>query len=220
MKDPNREMAERIVDGRAWGDTRNDAVLKRCRDTAVACVMDALAEAGAVHRQEQDDWAVERATGQRQLDDATALMREAAELFRAYEKHHRDIAKRTGAKTGREEKADRNALAASRLEAWLAGADCYPVSVDFPGVTTREQAERHPQSHQSNIRRIREGGLAEPGNVNSVLTMIGAPGRSLSLADAAVFRLQTPDPRFDPAKPVLVNGYRYTPATEDLCKAN
>ena len=83
----------------------------------------------------RDELALERATGQRQLDDATALMTEALELFRGYYSHHRDKADArwdAGDAIGSTEsngKAQTNALMAARLEAWLAGKDQYPVSV-------------------------------------------------------------------------------------------
>jgi hypothetical protein len=46
-------------------------------------------------------------------------IRETAALLRSYEAHHRDVLRRTGARTGREEKAERNRLAAERLEKLL-----------------------------------------------------------------------------------------------------
>ena len=122
---------------------------------------------GAIHAGEQGDWADERASYRRRLDEAATLMRETAELLRGYEKHHRDqaahlAAQGTGATMEREQdrqaKADRNALAAARLEAWVDPAS-QPVQatrevpgedvmvahgqvIDLPGVTSREQARR------------------------------------------------------------------------------
>lgn len=83
-----------------------------------------------VHGAEQDLWAIERATGQRQLDEAGALIREAAALLRGYESHHRDkrgaLAMAHGAHSPEfleaTEKIARNGGMAARLEAWLAGA--------------------------------------------------------------------------------------------------
>lgn len=105
---------------------------------------------GAIHREEQDQWAIERATGQRQLDDARALMVETAELLRGYEEHHRakvpaepgnGLARFEGQLAA--EKADRNALAASRLEAWVRGEDRYPVQAsENPAEVLRGIAER------------------------------------------------------------------------------
>lgn len=46
-------------------------------------------------------------------------IRETAELLRSYERHHREIAAKTGARTGRDIKAQRNADAAARLESLL-----------------------------------------------------------------------------------------------------
>lgn len=196
------------------------------------------------------EFAIERSTGQRQLDDATALMTEAAELFRSYERHHRGIAAKTGARTGREEKAERNALMASRLEAWLAGEECYPVTrVEFvrdqPGLAceiggppfdaeacrARVDTVVHLDVTQpipaeiaasgdivpagvSNIRPVTDGPLADQGMIEQLVEALGGPARSLSTVKAGAFRLQTPDPRFDPARPVVVNGFIFIPATE------
>lgn len=80
-----------------------------------------------VHGAEQDLWAIERATGQRQLDEAAVLIRENAALLRGYEAHHRDLAAEArdagdfSNGERRDEKAERNAQMAARLEAWLAG---------------------------------------------------------------------------------------------------
>lgn len=167
-------------------------------------------EAGA--DQAEAEFAIERSTGQAQLDDATALMREAAELFRAYERHHRDIASRTGARTGREEKAERNALMAARLEAWLDGKGLYPITAD--GAYVAHADFRRPPA-EPNVRPV-TGALGDPEVVEGLMAASGMIDATvpLSLATATAFRLQTPDPRFDPDKPVLVNGFLYTPATE------
>ncbi len=85
-----------------------------------------------IHGAEQDLWAVERATGQRQLDEAGALIRETATLLRGYEAHHEAKAQRASERGGRDleteaavddarSKARRNGAMAARLEAWLAG---------------------------------------------------------------------------------------------------
>ncbi len=238
-------------------------------------VLDAF-EAG--HDHAEAGWTIERSTGQTQLDGATALMREAADLFRSYQKHHAaravaepDLMKRGGSI----EKAARNALMAARLEAWLAGEDTYPVSTDailesgaellaihataevdasgtgstgistqilegqtsFTGyltITTNVTAtldfpgelsltalmvvdEAAPAKEGgSNVRPVTIGPLSEPGVADGVASALGLvePAAALSLATEAVFRLQTPDPRFDPRGPVRVNGYLFHPATE------
>lgn len=74
---------------------------------------------------------------------------------------------------------------------------------------------RHPPE-QSNVRPVTDGPLADPGTVEGLMGAAGMTdtARSLSMAKATAFRLQTPDPRFDPRKPVVVNGYLFTPATE------
>ncbi len=80
----------------------------------------------------------QRRVGQRQLDDATALMAEAATLLRGYEAHHREqasIADTGPRRDDRNERAEVNALMASRLEAWLRGEEFYPVK---PGAMSAE----------------------------------------------------------------------------------
>lgn len=154
--------------------------------------------------QASDEWAVERATGQRQLDDATALMTEAAQLLRGYEAHHRKRATEGSCNTSAMSlaKAERNALMAARLEAWLAGEDHYPVAVprDTTGMT--------------NIKPVTSGPMADVGVIDTLVEVLGGPAHSVSMAKVAGFHLQTADPRFDPKLPVLINGYRFTPATE------
>lgn len=104
----------------------------------------------------RDDFAIEAATGQRQLDDANALMREAVHEFRTYERHHLDkigtliatVPDDPGQATLKIEettrKANVNALMAMRLEAWLAGKDQYPTSFerDLHGWTSRIELPR------------------------------------------------------------------------------
>lgn len=72
------------------------------------------------------DATIERAEGQRQLDEAAVLIRDAAALLRGYEKRHRDRADPASLKwaghLGRADtllKAETNAAMAARLEAWL-----------------------------------------------------------------------------------------------------
>lgn len=98
-----------------------------------------------------DQRAIEQATGQRQLDDATALMTEARDLFFEYERHHRakierfpgrpDVPEHVAAFKVLQAKADRNALMAARLDAWLAGEDAYPVSLN-PAEALRQISEK------------------------------------------------------------------------------
>ena len=98
-----------------------------------------------------DQRAIENAVGQRQLDDATALMTEAVDQFRSYERHH--MAKvstifpvaETSANADTIKKANANALMAMRLEAWLAGKDQYPTSFERehpPGYFSRIELPR------------------------------------------------------------------------------
>lgn len=270
-------------------------------------------EAAVSHRQEQTDygpgqpqaeavvaafeagaiWADEnfedrRRIGQRQLDDASALMRETVELLRGYEAHHREQAEEADrygptpdGEVGRE-KAERNALMAARLEAWLRGDTQYPTtSADIVPM-------RRGKTEPSNVREISDpdvfnslhqiAGLAAPagrrppspmqatllndtigvrvekrsgdydfdGEIRAVVIkrsgdiryvveddrglllimnarMCGVPEtaplvaawRQGGVADLGAFRLTTGDPRFDPARPVCVNGFRFEPTKED-----
>lgn len=175
---------------------------------------------GAIHREEQDQWAIERATGQRQLDDAGALMREAAELFREYEAHHR-------AKIDSEERdvrthrAERNALAAARLEAWLAGKDRYPTN---PAEALRDIAERMVDGET--IKGVDHASFDRAAAACNEIVVShvppeedrsprSAPWRQEGVADLAAFRITTGDPRFEPSAPVTVNGFLYVPAKEN-----
>lgn len=91
--------------------------------------MVAAFEAGMAHG--ADEHTITVATGQRQLDDATSLMTEAAELLRGHEKNHKGEAFRlhcgSDAHRAQMASAETNALMAARLEAWLAGDDFYPI---------------------------------------------------------------------------------------------
>lgn len=294
--------------------------------------------------QADEAFADERQIGQRQLDDATALMRETAELLRGYEKHHRERAegyrqeanqafghRKDAAREdwrGSTMKAARNALAAARLEAWLRGEARYPTSLcahertvehetgdgisvtfcpecgrsiaingvplgDNPAEVLREvasdlaadlglgvdhasfdaaAAKLDEEGKALTIYRLGESvdlvramagvALIEEGagwvKVHGVpdvralfnvlrlarfaadagqpdgenpeagedwfkrarLIMPGeppaeAPWRKEGVADLTAFRLTTGDPRFDPTKPVSVNGFTYHPATKE-----
>lgn len=227
--------------GEAWlaGDGRAPPLPPMFKMSRTALGVSRLEAFVAGFDQADQEFTIERATGQRQLDDATALMTEAAELLRSYERHHharwsaaREQLRRTTAPAAvaslteqaseAEEKAERNALMAARLEAWLAGEDRYQVkAVDLPGVTSREQAERMADWRRngpwgSNVRPVERGPLADPDVFEGLLAASGQVDATcpLSPAKATAFRLQTPDPRFDPSRPVCVNGFLYHPATE------
>lgn len=207
------------------------------------------------------------------MGEARRLVREAAALFRAYEEHHRDIARRTGARTGRLEKAERNRDMADRLEQWLAGSGDNPAEVlrviaqeaaDQSGLTVDQPAFDEAAGRLSDTRcglkpfptpaEIADNGdlvvidsgktvedcrarfddgrrfagfpnvkpatgvLGDPEVVEGLMAasgMIDATS-ALSLASATAFRLQTADPRFDPDKPVRINGFLYTRAAKAL----
>jgi hypothetical protein len=205
-----------------------------------------------------DERAIEANVGQRQIDHATELMRETAELLRDYEAHHRAqalIATRETVEFDRIAKAERNALAAARLEAWLAGASRFPIrysdacrATDHPlrviGRPDLEAAARGEASDEScrvelhdnvvdfetfppvkrppappNLKQV-DGELGDPVVVESLMAASGMLDsttlvrrhRSGGLVPVS---LSTPDPRFDPARPVYVNGYLFRPAKED-----
>jgi hypothetical protein len=202
------------------------------------------------------EWAIERAVGQRQLDEALCLMAEAAALFMGYADHHKARAAESAApelQRAALKKAQVNLAMALGLREWIAGVDpTVPLDgavqllrasrtkampggehqgerrdnvVDMHGCTSRQQAERHPDSHQQrfanrdgygNVRPVTTGPLADPAVVAGIANAIepGEPATSLTSIKALAFQLHTSDPRFDPARPVLVNGHPFTPATE------
>jgi hypothetical protein len=177
------------------------------------------------------------------------LLREAAELFRTYERHHREKAAQeaSGQRAAESlEKAQRNAEIADRIERWLAGLDLYPasaapspdpdleavealrmvhdggpVSGPAPDLGLRcDHAERMAEAFSIesapaldvNVRPVTDGPLAEPGTVEALLSLVEQDGM-VAINTAQTFR--TADPRFDPAQPVIINGYTFRPTTED-----
>jgi hypothetical protein len=92
--------------------------------------------------------------------------------------------------------------------------------VEFPCVTSREQAER--LAHRDDPTRFTPvpgfTGM-DPEIVSALIATAGETERPHhrpgGVADLTAFRLQTPDPRFDPDGPVCVNGYLYHPAKEN-----
>lgn len=104
-----------------------------------------------------------------------------------------------------------------------------PTVIDFPGVTSREQAERlarhdfdRSMENRGNLRPITEGPLADPLVLEGLMASAGmidateaAPHRLEGVADLVAFRLTTGDPRFDPQKAVTVNGFLYRPVAKE-----
>lgn len=97
-------------------------------------------------------------------------------------------------------------------------------AIEFPGVTSLETARRQADARRSNLRPVTDGALADPVIVEGLLAAAGmldatdpdaAPVRLQGVADLVAFRLNTGDPRFDPSKPVCVNGFLFHPATKD-----
>lgn len=181
------------------------------------------------------EWAIERSTGQRQLDDAGALMAESAALFMGYAEHHwrraDDAVDDPAAQLASLHKARVNLLAALRLKEWMAGLDRYTVAapppipaeiapngdlvptLDFHGCTSLNQARRIARHQRGNVRPVTSGPLADPGVAGMVAAALAGDAPALGMA-GPTFRLQTADPRFDPTQPVVINGYPFQPATE------
>jgi hypothetical protein len=200
----------------AWADRH----IAKFDDTALFGRDDLIAAFAAGFAEADDQFDDQRRIGQQQLDDARALIAEARGLFRSYEAQHRDKAARwrhqmTGPDSLRKTQADiddtiakaeRNALMAARLEAWLCGEDRYPTN---PAEILRDVAEGLVDGvtikgvdHASFDQAAAE--LAQP-----------VPWRKEGVADLVAVRLTTGDPRFDPAKPANINGYLFVPAKED-----
>jgi hypothetical protein len=78
-------------------------------------------------------------------------------------------------------------------------------------VTPLPVARRGP-----NVRLIKSGPLGHPDVVEGLMAAAGMIDATdpTSMARAGAFKLETCDPVFDPAKPVLVNGYLFLPTTE------
>jgi hypothetical protein len=238
-------------DNPAWGKIGEEMATDPSSMFTQAVVLDAF-EAGVDHADR--DYAIERSVGQGQLDAATSLMREAAELFRHYEAHHRakvmpigppgpERNQATAESKAALEKAGRNALMAARLEAWLQGEGLYPITADGAYVAHA----RHGQVERHDFVRDQPGldcgcepfaipaEVAADGSLVPVDTKTredcrarfeagsfegypGTTGRDAALRIAKrelerAFRITTADPRFDPLRPVTVNGYPYCPAT-------
>lgn len=109
------------------------------------------------------------------------------------------------------------------------GPDDVVVQLAVPGVYSREQAERlarhdfdKSMEGRGNLRPITSGPLADPDVLEGLMASAGmidavegAPHRLEGVADLVAFRLTTGDPRFDPEKPVTVNGYLYRPVAKE-----
>lgn len=192
------------------------------------------------------EFAIERAVGQRQLDEASALIMEASALFLGYGEHHQaraDEFEKSGdveACAASLRKARVNMSMAVSLREWLSGDvqgmtcphcrgrqfarvdEAKPGGGFGPGPMLRCVSCKETllvpipaaKASQPNIKPVTSGHLADPVVIESLIESLGGPVHCLSAVKAGAFRLQTPDPRFDPARPVCVNGFLYTPATE------
>lgn len=147
-------LTARVLDAATRGNPFTMSDITRAA-TAMWAARDRIDRLIAGQQMMVDEHTITVATGQRQLDDATALMTEAAKQFRIYEQHHTDKVESLMMQTpvdpvqatnmieDTKRKAGVNAFIAARLEAWLRGDDQYPVSVshDHPdGMTMHVQA--------------------------------------------------------------------------------
>lgn len=141
----------------------------------------------------------ERRIGQQQLDDATALMTETAELLRGYERHHREQAERlaaqgTGATLSQErdriEKAERNQLAADRIEAWLRGDTIYPIT---PGGDYVAHVNYGPANRVTAVREASAGTGLHPEVEDALLCAAGERDATCGLTAADRYRIHFRD---------------------------
>lgn len=106
------------------------------------CPVGTMGRLAALERAEAE-WAIERATGQRQLDDARMLMAEAVALFTGYSEHHqnRALAFQTAGDLEQAlsslKKAKVNTLQALRLREWMSGLDRYSTDLSNPAEVLR-----------------------------------------------------------------------------------
>lgn len=167
-----REVAEEWIRGRA--DARQPIIAEALRDGFMSGAAWAEERCGAIHYEEQLLW---RARWQ----EVGEIVTDAAALFRSYEVHHRANADRIPTLHGVKvssvefadatEKANRNAVMAERLEAWLVG----------------ERAPA-PCAHPS----TREAGLGDADGTN--VTFCLDCGRHLAINGVPIFSWEGPCP--------------------------
>lgn len=179
----------------------------------------------------EDEWCIERATGQRQLDEALCLIAEAAALFTGYAEHHKNRAAEPAepeVQAASLRKAQVNLSMALSLREYMAAVEPTLPLDDVVALLQRLRVNHMPgkvvhaaerfanREGYGNVRPVTTGPLADPAVVDGIAAAIepGEPATSLSSIKAHAFQLHTSDPRFDPAKPVLINGFPFTPATE------
>jgi hypothetical protein len=240
----------RVREATAWlakhdpGDGHGVIGVDGATDPAAEFTLQVVLDAFAAGAAQGDvEWLLERAMGQRQLDDAHALMTEATELFRTYEKHHREkvanvmrlidtdtdpspalAAERRETLAMRAARVQRNCIMASRLEAWMAGKDRYPVSCPEPcrvgDLTLPAEIADNGDLVLIDDKTV-ETCRAKFDNLANFVGAHPAAGsthasRPEQIMKEGAFRVTTADPRFDPFQPVLVNGFLYTPTKEAL----
>ncbi len=180
---------------------------------AVEAAQRIVAYLGAIHREEQDQWAIERAQGQRQLDAPGQPDAENPEVgedwFKTARLVHGLAPTAAGKVPGRQQAALLNGAIGLRVEK---RSGDYDFDGEVRAVIVKRSGEvRYAVEDDRGLLLVmnaRQCGLEE-------VARLEAPWRKEGVADLAAFRLTTGDPRFDPGKPVCVNGYRYTPTKED-----
>lgn len=134
-------MSSNLTHARARESAADDWLASR--DLVEEATVDAAARVGFITGAEWGEGQAEAREAGR-LNDAEILMREAAELLRGYERHHRAKVPPPYEGPGRVisqpactdeqlaaiEKADRNGLMAARLEGWLRGDRVFPITAD------------------------------------------------------------------------------------------
>jgi hypothetical protein len=222
-----RESAEWLA---SYVGKQDPDTMRFSKDELLGAFDTGLHHASAVHRAEQDEWCIERATGQRQLDEALCLIAEAAALFTGYADHHKARAAEPGepeVQAASLRKAALNLSMALSLREYMAAAEPTLPLDEAVEVLQRARAGSMPnvlsfperfanRAGYGNVRPVTSGPLADPAVVAGLAAVVepGEVATPLSTIRAHAFQLHTADPRFDPSQPVLINGYAFTPATE------
>lgn len=159
---------------------------------------------------------------------AEVIVQMSAALFRGYQRSHEAKLDRLDALPAPQsdramialmlehgavtEKIDRNRVMADRLEEWLADRR-EPPAVDGGWKRSGSGTE------SSNVRPVSVAPLMDPAVVEGLLASAGVIEAAAAevdqvtgTADLVSIRLATGDPRFDPDKPLTVNGYLFHPA--------
>lgn len=88
------------------------------------------------------------------------------------------------------------------------------IAVEIEGLIAMDGGQPTPAGG-GNLKEISDGPLSDPAVVEGLMEAAGMTerrGRTRTVAVGAEQELATSDPRFDPDKPVFINGYRFAPA--------